>query len=180
MLLEFLGRGFCVMSLSWWGASRFSSFRVNPLLEAMLSATMLYLLQISCMSKINDCMNILLYIKIWEYCLLTRKKIRINMKILKISLKKLPITEIYCALWINIDSVEDLCIYWTNQINSTLYEIFLIPMPLHWVIFFLVPRAPYTASNIAIILSCREFSTLLASKPIHMTYKLGSDLFLSF
>ena len=29
------------------------------------------------------------------------------MKILKISLKKLPITEIYCALWINIDSVED-------------------------------------------------------------------------
>ena len=32
------------------------------------------------------------------------------MKILKISLKKLPVTEIYCALWINIDSVEDLCL----------------------------------------------------------------------
>lgn len=44
-----------------------------------------------------------------------KKKIRINMKILKISLKKLPITEIYCALWINIDSVEDL--YLLNKPN---------------------------------------------------------------
>lgn len=32
------------------------------------------------------------------------------MKILKIR-KKLPIMEIYCALQMNLDSVEELCVY---------------------------------------------------------------------
>lgn len=177
----FLGRGFCEWG-AWAGEGswRVSSFRVNPLLEAILSATMLYLLQISCMSKIKDCMNTLLYIKIWEYCLLTRKKDK-HERYWKLVWKNCVLQKFIVLYGLILILLKiSVCTEQTKLILHSVYEIFLIPMPLHWVIFFLVPRAPYIASNIAIILSCREFSTLLASTPIHMTYKLGSSLFLSF
>lgn len=115
----FLGRGFCEWG-AWAGEGswRVSSFRVNPLLEAILSATMLYLLQISCMSKIKDCMNTLLYIKIWEYCLLTRKKDK-HERYWKLVWKNCLLQK-FIVLYGLILILLKISVYWTNQINSTL------------------------------------------------------------
>lgn len=47
-------------------------------------------------------------------------------------------------------------------------KFFPTPMPLHWVVFFPVPRAPDIVPIMAImLLCCKEYFTFLASKTVY-------------